>query len=102
MKNSTGVDLTFASTLIGHHAMTMNLLEKGGISENGKIIIAGSEGARGDVPGINLPSLDDVAKTDFKGNDIYVGDTILRPSGQSGVVIYYQDRSTETDQWIVN
>jgi len=68
MKNSTGVDLTFASTLIGHHAMTINLLNKGGISENGKIIIAGSEGARGDVPGIKLPDLDEVAKTDFKGN----------------------------------
>lgn len=67
-KNSTGVDLTFASTLIGHHAMTMNLLAKGGISENGKIIIAGSEGARGDVPGIKLPDLDRVAKTDFNGN----------------------------------
>lgn len=68
MKNSDGIDLTFASTLIGHHAMTMNLLTKGGISENGKIIIAGSEGARGDVPGINLPDLDNVAKTDFNGS----------------------------------
>ena len=41
MKNSNGVDLTFASTLIGHHVMTMNLLNKEGISKNGKIIIAG-------------------------------------------------------------
>lgn len=68
MKNSTGVDLTFASTLVGHHAMTMNLLAKGGISENGRIIIAGSEAARGDVPGIALPDLDKVVKEDFNGN----------------------------------
>ncbi len=67
-KNSSGVDMTFASTLIGHHAMTINLLAKGGISENGSIIIAGSEGARGDVPGITLPDLDKVAKEDFNGS----------------------------------
>ena len=68
MKNSDGVDLTFASTLIGHHAMTMNLLAKGGINENGRIIIAGSEAARGDLPGMNLPDLDAIAKNDFNGN----------------------------------
>jgi len=67
-KNSNGVDLIFASTLIGHHAMTMYLLAKGGINENGRIIIAGSESARGDVPGLNLPDLDAVAKEDFNGN----------------------------------
>ena len=67
-KNSTGIDMTFASTLVGHHAMTMNLLAKGGISENASIIIAGSEAARGDVPGISLPDLDKVARDDFGDN----------------------------------
>jgi len=66
--NSKGVDLTFASTLIGHHAMTMNLLNKGGISANGRIIIAGSEAARGDVPGTSMPDLNAIAREDFKGN----------------------------------
>lgn len=65
LKNSNGVDLTFASTLIGHHVMTINLLNKEGISKNGKIIIAGSESARGDVPGIKLPDLDVVAHNKF-------------------------------------
>lgn len=67
-KNSSGVDMTFASTLIGHHAMTMNLLNNGAINENGKIIIAGSESARGDVPGMALPDLDAIANTDFNGS----------------------------------
>ena len=67
-RNSSGVDMTFASTLIGHHAMTINLLTKGGISENGRIIIAGSEGARGDVPGVSLPDIDKIAREDFKGS----------------------------------
>lgn len=68
MKNSNGVDLTFASTLIGHHVMTINLLNKEGISKNGKIIIAGSESARGDVPGIKLPDFDFIAGKDFNGS----------------------------------
>ncbi len=67
-KNSNGVDMTFASTLIGHHTLTMHLLNNGGINENGKILIAGSEAARGDVPGISLPNMDEVVKTDFKGS----------------------------------
>ncbi len=67
-KNSTGVDMTFASTLVGHHALTMYLLEHGGISDQASIIIAGSEGARGDVPGIKIPDLDHVARNDFNGN----------------------------------
>ena len=67
-KNSSGIDMTFASTLIGHHAMTINLLTKGGISENGRIIIAGSEAARGDVPGVTLPDIDKAAKEDFNGS----------------------------------
>ena len=57
-KNSRGVDMTFASTLIGHHALTMGLLEEGGISEGGRILIAGSEAARGDVMGMTVPDLD--------------------------------------------
>jgi len=68
MKNSNGFDLTFASTLIGHHAMTMNLLKSGGINKNGRIIITGSEAARGDVPGANLPDFDKISKADFNGN----------------------------------
>ena len=67
-KNSDGVDLTFASTLIGHHALTMDLLARGGISEHGRIIIAGSESARGDAPGIKLPDFYTVVKEDFNGN----------------------------------
>jgi len=67
-KNSAGVDMTFASTLVGHHVMTVNLVNKGGFSKNGKIIIAGSEAARGDVPGMGLPDLDEVAQMDFNGN----------------------------------
>jgi NAD(P)-dependent dehydrogenase (short-subunit alcohol dehydrogenase family) len=48
--------------------MTINLLAKDGISENGRIIIAGSELARGDGPGANLPDFEAVAKESFNGS----------------------------------
>lgn len=67
-RNSSGIDLTFASTLIGHHVLVVNLLKADKISENGRIIIAGSEASRGDAPGIKLPDFDKVAKENFRGN----------------------------------
>ena len=67
-KNGTGVDKTFASTLVGHHAMTMNFLAKDGLSDDAAIIIAGSEAAGGGVPGVKLPDIDKVAKEDFSGD----------------------------------
>jgi NAD(P)-dependent dehydrogenase (short-subunit alcohol dehydrogenase family) len=52
IRNSAGIDVTFASTLIGHHTLTLGLLNGGGITDHGRIIIAGSEAARGDVLGM--------------------------------------------------
>lgn len=45
-----GLEATYASTLIGHHLLTMLLLEDGLLSNEARIVIAGSEAARGDVP----------------------------------------------------
>lgn len=67
-KNRSGVDKTFASTLVGHHAMTMNFLAKDGLSGDATIIIAGSDAASGRVHGISLPDIDKVAKEDFGGD----------------------------------
>ena len=47
--NSDGVALTFASTLIGHHLLTMNLLENELLSKHVRIVIAGSDRARVDI-----------------------------------------------------
>ena len=54
-KNSKGVDLTFSSTLVGHHALTIDLLSRGGINENASIVIAGSEAATDELPMHRLP-----------------------------------------------
>jgi len=45
-----GVELAFASSLIGHHIIANTLLERDLIVDRGNIIIVSSEGARGDLP----------------------------------------------------
>ena len=66
--NSDGVELTFASTLIGHHTMTMRLLAEQRLSKNARIVIAGSEGARGNVPSMNIPDFQAFAQEHFGGD----------------------------------
>ena len=66
LKNRDGVDLTFASTLVGHHVLIMLLLEHGIINDNANIVIAGSEAARGDVSGMGLPDFDEISRVEYQ------------------------------------
>lgn len=68
IKTDDGVELTVAASLIGHHLLTMRLLEKGLLSDAARIVIAGSEAARGDVPMMNLADLDAMARDHFDGD----------------------------------
>jgi len=54
-RNRAGIELTFAVANIGHHRFTMRLLEEGLLGSHARIVLAGSEAARGDVPGMNVP-----------------------------------------------
>ena len=67
-RTAEGVEATMASTLIGHHLLTMRLLESGLLSGTTRIVIAGSEAARGDVPTFNPINLDAFAAEHFNGN----------------------------------
>ena len=63
-----GIELTFASSLVGHHRLVMALLENGGLGASARIVIAGSEAARGDVPMMTLADLDQIADTHHAGD----------------------------------
>lgn len=63
-----GVEATMASTLIGHHFLTMRLLDQGLLSDTARIVIAGSEAARGDVPTFSPVDLDKFAADGFNGD----------------------------------
>ena len=70
-RNSNGIELTFAVANIGHHRFTMLLLEAGLLASHARIVMAGSEAARGDVPGMNLPEFQAYAD-EHHGGDLEV------------------------------
>jgi NAD(P)-dependent dehydrogenase (short-subunit alcohol dehydrogenase family) len=65
--NSDGVELTWASTLVGHHVLTMRMLADGLLSPNARIVIVGSEAARGTAPGMKVHDISGVAAESFAG-----------------------------------
>ena len=68
--NSDGVEITWASNLVGHHVLAMRLLGDGLLTPSARIVIAGSEGARGTVPGMKVHDVEAVA------NDHHDGDRV--------------------------
>lgn len=39
---------------------------------------------------------------DFAGNEIHEGDTIIRPSGECGVVVKVENQPSVSDEWRVD
>ena len=66
--NSDGVEITYASTLVGHHVLTMRALEHGLLTPHARIVIAGSEGARGNMPGMAVHDIGEIAANSFSGD----------------------------------
>lgn len=67
-RTANGIESTVAASLVGHHLLTMRLLEAGALEEKARIVIAGSEAARGDVPTFNPIALDAFAAEHFGGD----------------------------------
>lgn len=62
--SADGIEEAFAASIVGHHVLTTRLLDAGLLSQGGRIVIAGSEGANGDLP----------AMMDMKPYDFAVGE----------------------------
>jgi NAD(P)-dependent dehydrogenase (short-subunit alcohol dehydrogenase family) len=60
-KTEDGLELTFASSVIGHHVMTDRLLEAGLLAKGGRVVLAGSEAANNDLPAMMDAKLYDFA-----------------------------------------
>ncbi len=79
--NSDGVEITWASTLVGHHVMTMRMLAEGRLSPRAQILITGSEGARGNLPGMNVHPIETIADEHFEGDRVVAIDALARIKG---------------------
>lgn len=66
--NQDGLESTVASSLVGHHLLTMRLVEANLLAEKARIVIAGSEAARGDVPMFHPVDIDVFAREEFAGS----------------------------------
>ena len=49
-KSVDGLEMSFASSIIGHHILTNRLLDAGLLPQGARVVIAGSEAARNDMP----------------------------------------------------
>jgi NAD(P)-dependent dehydrogenase (short-subunit alcohol dehydrogenase family) len=78
VKTDEDVEITFASSLIGHHQLTMRLLEDGLLAEKARIVIAGSEAARGDVPTFNPTDLAQFSAKSFDGDLVAGAEALIR------------------------
>ena len=66
--NSQGVELGFAVANVGHHRLTMRMLDHDLLGARARIVIAGSEAARGDVPMFKIPDINAIAIEKFQGD----------------------------------
>lgn len=60
-KSEDGIELSFASSIIGHHVITLRLLEANLLGDDARVVLAGSEAARGDLPAMMGMKLYDFA-----------------------------------------
>lgn len=63
-----GIEITMASSLTGHHRFLMALLDRDSIGETARIVISGSEAARGDLPTFTPVDLPAYADAHFGGD----------------------------------
>lgn len=84
--NSDGVEITWASTLVGHHVMTMCMLEGQLLSPKARIVIAGSEGSRGNLPTMKVHDVEKVANELFEGDRVVAIDALARIKGKDKFV----------------
>ncbi len=78
VRNQDGVEVTVAASVIGHHVLTMGLLEKGLLADGARIVLAGSEAARGDVPMMPLTDIAEFAQANTDGDRTRAIITIAR------------------------
>lgn len=77
-RTDKGIETTIAATLIGHHVLTMGLLESRLLSDHARIVIAGSEAARGDVPMFKPIDIEALADNEFEGNAEMAIEAVMR------------------------
>ncbi len=93
---ATGVEAAQAP-LIGHHELTVGLLRANLLSRNARIVIAGAEPARGDVPMFSYTDVAALASTHFHGDRTAAVEALIR----SGPNVKYEPNRAYTDAKLI-
>jgi NAD(P)-dependent dehydrogenase (short-subunit alcohol dehydrogenase family) len=93
---AAGVEASQAP-LIGHHQLTVGLLRANLLSHNARIIIAGSESARGDVPMFSFTDVAALAAKQFQGDR----SAAVRALVQGGPNVKYEPNRAFADAKVI-
>src|SRR5271155_37918 len=93
---AAGVEASQAP-LIGHHQLTVGLLSANLLSPNARIVIAGAEPARGDVPMFSLTDVTALAAKRHQGDRIAAIEALLG----NGPSVKYQANRTYADAKLI-
>ncbi|MGH9680475.1 MAG: SDR family NAD(P)-dependent oxidoreductase [Candidatus Acidiferrales bacterium] len=93
---AAGVEASQAP-LIGHHQLTVGLLGASLLRPNARIVIAGAEPARGDVPMFSLTNVTALATTRYQGDRSAAVEALLR----NGPNVKYQANRAYADAKLV-
>jgi NAD(P)-dependent dehydrogenase (short-subunit alcohol dehydrogenase family) len=93
---AAGVEVSQAP-LIGHHQLTSGLLRANLLSPNARIVIAGAEPARGDVPLFNLTDVAALAAKRHQGDRTAAVEALLR----NGPTVKYQANRAYADAKVI-
>jgi NAD(P)-dependent dehydrogenase (short-subunit alcohol dehydrogenase family) len=93
---AAGIEVTQAP-LIGHHQLTVGLLRANLLSPNARIIIAGSEAARGGVPLFSYTDVAALAAKHFQGDRSAAVKALLR----GGPNVKYEPNRAHTDAKLI-
>ncbi|KAK6441524.1 hypothetical protein LTR95_002249 [Oleoguttula sp. CCFEE 5521] len=85
------------SPLIGHHQLTVGLLRANLLSRNARIVISGSEGARGDVPMFSYTDLAQFAAKDHHDDLTAAAEALIR----SGPTVKYEPNRAYADAKLI-
>nr|OQO20637.1 hypothetical protein B0A51_13507 [Rachicladosporium sp. CCFEE 5018] len=85
------------SPLIGHHQLTVGLLRANLLSHNARIVISGSEGARGDVPMFSYTDLTQFAARDHHDDLTAAVEALVR----SGPDVKYEPNRAYADAKLI-
>ena len=94
--SAAGIEATHAP-LIGHHELTIGLLRANLLSPNARIVIAGAEPARGDVPMFGYTNVAALAAAKFNGDRSAAVEALVR----SGPNVKYEPNRAYADAKLI-